>query len=211
MIAVFAGIIERWDIDGYKNLKIPPPIYVGLATIPFFFFFYYVVTFNTFIDIRKRVLNAWANVDLELKFRRDLVPSLAKVAATYLKFESAQLENLVQLKNSLMSERRLGERIRQENALSQEIRKITLCAEQYADLKDDGVIKLMRELEAIEEKIAHARAHFNSMVKENNDSVKSFPSGIIAQIHDFRPIPFYGEDEINSLGLKKQLEDESEG
>ncbi|MBC7458109.1 MAG: LemA family protein [Bdellovibrionaceae bacterium] len=220
-VAKYSGLSLTWlsftfvAMEGFEQLRwlnqdgIAKFIFSGiLGAIPFAGTYYYF-TFNSFVNLRRKVINSWANVDVELKARRDLIPNLVTSLEGYLKYEKDSFSAISQLREKLASERRLANRIEIENEISKHIAKINLTIESYPELNSGPVILISENLKVIENKIAHSKSHFNTVVEEYNNLIEGFPSKHIAGKHQFTSVPFYGtfkaeELKVENMGSSKK-------
>jgi LemA protein len=156
-------------------------------------FVWSVYLYNTFVQYRRRVDNAWANIDPDLKMRADLIPALVEVAKGYMKHERQLPEALSRLRAQSAREKKIAA----ESALAAGAARLLSVVEKYPELIADAAVgKIFRELQALEEKIAHGREFYNATVREYNDKVMAFPRGLVARLFGFRPERYF--DEINA-------------
>ncbi len=146
---------------------------------------------NTFVAYQMRVENAWRQIDVDLKMRYDLVPSLVAAVKGYLSHEKSLLERLAEARSEAMSGGRKG-RIAAEGRAARAVLDVAAVVERYPDLKSQPVVaRLMRELTALEEKIAHGRGTYNEAVREYNENVMCFPRALIARASGFKTHDFF--------------------
>ncbi len=162
-----------------------------LAFIPFSIIYYYF-TFNSLVALRTKTINSWANIDIELKNRRDLIPNLVTTLGQFLQNEKSSFQSLSECREKLKTEKRLSERIKIENEIMRNLSKIKLSIENTPDLKTEPVLLLTQEITTLENKISHAKSHFNAVVEEYNNLVCSFPSKWVAQFNYLSEVPYYG-------------------
>jgi len=150
-----------------------------------------VYIYNTFLAYSVRVENAWRQIDVDLKMRYDLVPNLVAAVKGYLKHEKSLLERLATIRSEAISGGRAG-RIAAEGRAAKAVLDVTAVVERYPDLKSQPVVaRLMRELTALEEKIAHGRSTYNEAVREYNENVMCFPRSLIARAAGFKAHGFF--------------------
>jgi LemA protein len=179
------------------------PIAGLLALIPFSLL-YYGYTYNSMVSLRSQLINSWANVDIELKIRRDLIPNIVQATEAYFGHERGVLSLLSILRESLGRETKLSNRISLENNISRNMAQVVERIEASPELHDEICLKLHQELKTIEQKIAHAKSHFNAVVEEFNNLVKGFPSHLVALTLGFKAVPFYGENSNPTLLSEKR-------
>lgn len=150
--------------------------------------------YNTLIRTRNDMQNAWAQIDVQLKRRYDLIPNLVETVKGYAKHERETLEAVVKARQQAIdvSADDLAQKAQAENALSQTLRSLFAVAESYPDLKaNQNFLALQEELASTENKIGFARQYFNDSVLRLNNQIQMFPSNIIAQMFNFKPGTFF--------------------
>ena len=157
-----------------------------------------ILGYNALVRLRNRFLNAFAQIEVQLKRRFDLVPNLVEAARGYLRHERATLESVTRARAAAVSasERaasnpRSGEAVRQlaaeDAGLSGALQRLFALIESYPDLKADRTIaSLSEELTSTENKVAFARQAYNDAVLRYNTGIQTFPSNILAAIFSFR-------------------------
>jgi LemA protein len=159
-------------------------ILIGVAVIAILWF---VGAYNGFVRLKNQVKNSWAQIDVQLKRRTDLIPNLIETVKGYAKHEKEVLENVTKARTALM---RAGDNVKKaaeaENMLSGTLKSLFAVAENYPDLKaNTNFLQLQEELSGTESKIAAARQYYNDMVMSYNTKRESFPSNIIAGMFNF--------------------------
>lgn len=150
----------------------------------------YVVTiYNSLVSLKNRVKEAWADIQVQLKRRYDLIPNLVETVKGYAKHEQETLEKVIQARNAAISSSNSGnmaELAQAENALTSTMKSIFALAESYPDLKaNQNFLQLQAELTATEDKIQAARTFYNTNVNLLNIKVEQFPSNIVAKKFNF--------------------------
>ncbi len=154
--------------------------------------FWFVGTYNSFVTRKKRVENAWSQIDVQLKRRHDLIPNLVNAVKGYMKFEKETLEAVINARAKAVSGGSIDERIKAEGELSGALSKLLAVFERYPELKSNQqVSQLMEELTSTENRITYARQFYNDTVMKYNTSLEIFPSNIIAKMFGFKPFPFF--------------------
>ena len=139
-----------------------------------------VLTYNGLISKRNRVQDAWAQIDVQLKRRYDLIPNLVETVKGYMKYEKGVLTKITQLRSSIVSGS-VQDKASANNKLSQALKSIFAVAENYPDLKaNQEFLQLQAALNEIEEQIAAARRAYNAAVTDYNNAVQMFPTSILA-------------------------------
>ena len=153
-------------------------------------------SYNGLVRMRNNRENAFANIDVQLKQRHDLIPQLVETVKGYAKHEKELLEGVTRARAAAMGAGTIDEKIKAEGALSNALAGLRVSLEAYPDLKaNQNFLQLQGEVSDIENKLAATRRFFNSATKEYNNQVETFPSNIIAGMFGFhREIMFEVED-----------------
>ncbi len=168
--------------------------------------FWAVTIYNRLVALRQTRKNAFADIDVQLKLRFNLVPQLVETVKGYAKHENETFENVTEARAAVgkASAGPGGDRIRAENALAGALMGLMAVVENYPDLKADQQFqRLMNELSDIENKIAAARRFFNNATGEFNTAVQQFPANLIAGRFGFEEEPFFEVDEALADAVKK--------
>lgn len=146
-----------------------------------------VGAYNSLVRLRNQMKNAWAQIDVQLKRRHDLIPNLVETAKGYMKHERETLENITQARSRAMGAESVGDKGQAEGALSGAMSKFFLVVENYPDLKaNQNFLAVQEELTSTENKIAFARQSYNDQVLFANNKVQVFPSNIVAGMFNFK-------------------------
>lgn len=161
----------------------PIIIILGIALIVFVLFGMY----NGLVRMRNQVKNAWAQIDVQLKRRHDLIPNLVETAKGYMQHERGVMENITKFRNLAQSANAQGERIDAEQQLGGALMRFFAVAENYPDLKaNQNFLALQEELSSTENKIGFARQFYNDSVMFYNTKIQSVPTNIIAGMFNFK-------------------------
>ena len=159
-------------------------IVVGILLI---IIIYALVTYNNFIKLKNMVQEAFSTMDVYLKKRWDLIPNIVETVKGYVKHEENTLKEIVELRGSSYDSMSLDEKVKANQAISKDINKIMLIAENYPDLKASSNFQdLSRGLSKVEEDIANSRKYYNGTVEMFNNKVEMFPSNIFAKIFGYK-------------------------
>jgi LemA protein len=152
-----------------------------------------VLIFNRLVHKRQMVKNGWADIDVQLKRRSDLIPRLVESVRGYAAHEKSLFEDVVAKRSAaLAAGDNTAERGKTETALSQPVARLMAVAEAYPDLKASrNFLELQTELSDTETKIEMARRFFNGAVRELNTTVESFPANLVASLFGFRQRDFF--------------------
>jgi LemA protein len=178
-----------------------------LVLILAFFAVWFVFSYNRLVRLRNQVRTAWADIDVQLTRRHDLVPQLVSAVRGYASHEQAVLQAVTDLRSqavSLQSPAKLGE---VETALEQALTRVLALKEAYPDLKaSENFTQLQRDLVKVEETLQYARRFYNGAVRDLNDGVQRVPDVVIANAFGFSAAEFYQarDEERPSVQVKLQ-------
>lgn len=151
-----------------------------------------IFAFNGFVSLRNRTEEAWADIEVQLKRRYDLIPNLVNTVKGYATHESMAFEKISQARSAAMGAKTVGEHAKTEAVLGQAVTGLFGIAEAYPDLKaNTNFLELQRELSDTENKIQAARRFYNTNVRDLNTKVQSFPGNVIATIFSFTKKEFF--------------------
>ncbi len=151
-----------------------------------------ILTYNRFVTLRNRVKEAWADIDVHLKRRYDLIPNLVETVKGYASHERELLEKVTQARTQAMGAQTIKERGAAENALSQTLKSLFAVSENYPQLKaSENFLELQRELTDTEDKIQASRRFYNGNVRDFNTILQSFPQNAVAGIFNFKVAEFF--------------------
>ncbi len=139
--------------------------------------------YNRIIRLENRIDNSWAQIDVQLKRRADLIPNLMETVKGYMKHEKETLENVTNARAALMKAKTPQENINADNMLTGALKSLFAVAENYPDLKaNQNFLQLQDELTHTENKIAYARQHYNDSVLSFNNTIETFPGVVFARM-----------------------------
>ena len=151
-----------------------------------------ITIYNGLVRFRNRTKEAWADIDVQLKRRYNLIPNLVQVVKGYASHERELFEKVTQARTKAMGAKDLGEREEAENVLSGTLKTLFAVSENYPDLKaSTNFLELQRELRDTEDKIQAARRFYNGNVRDLNIKIESFPANIIASMFKFKKMQFF--------------------
>ena len=151
-----------------------------------------ISSYNTLVRLRNRVRDQWAQIDVQLKRRFDLIPNLVETVKGYTKHESETLENVVKARNTYLSASTPEAQMEANGELTQAISKLFALAEAYPDLKANAnFVKMQDDLKETEDKISYARQFYNDTVLKYNNKVEVIPTNIIAGMFGFKKETFF--------------------
>ena len=148
--------------------------------------------YNGLVRLRNQLENAWAQIDVQLKRRHDLIPNLVETVKGYAKHEAGTLEKVIQARNIAVSAKSVGDRAEAENILTGALKSLFAVAEAYPDLKaNQEFMRLQEELTSTENKVAFARQFYNDTVMTYNTQIQVFPTNVLASMFNFGRRDFF--------------------
>lgn len=177
-------------------------IILGIVALIILVLLLWVVgAYNRLVALREQVRTAWAQIDVALKRRHDLIPNLVETVKGYAAHEKETLERVISARNAAVAARSPGESMMAEGALSGALRQLFAVAEAYPDLKaNENFLRLQGELTSTENQIGAQRGAYNGQVREYNTTILSFPTNLLAGLFGFTTQPFF---EIQDPGQRE--------
>ncbi|MBI4239184.1 MAG: LemA family protein [Deltaproteobacteria bacterium] len=161
-------------------------LFLGLLIVVGIFILWAIGAYNGLVRKRNEVDNAWAQIDVQLKRRTDLVPNLVETVKGYATHERETLDRVIQARNATMNAGSVEQRVAAENALTGALKSLFAVAEAYPDLKaNQNFMQLQEELTSTENKVAYARQFYNDQILGYNTAIEVFPTSIIAGMFHF--------------------------
>ncbi len=159
-------------------------IILGLVALLVIFL---ISKYNSLVKLRNNRENAFADIDVQLKQRHDLIPQLVETVRGYAAHEKETLDRIVNARNGALNAKSIDEKIAAENVLTSALAGLKVTVEAYPDLKaNQNFLQLQEEISDIENKLSAVRRYFNSATKEYNNQVETFPANIVAGMFGFR-------------------------
>ncbi len=153
---------------------------------------YVIGTYNSLIQLRNRIENAWSQIDVQLKRRVDLVPNLVNTVKGYAAHEKEVFQKVTEARSALMSAQTVKDNSDANNMLTGALKTLFAVAEAYPELKaNQNFLMLQEELSGIESKIAYARQFYNDTVLKFDNKRQMFPSNIIAGMFGFKERDYF--------------------
>ncbi len=160
--------------------------------------------YNNLITLRNRTENAWAQVDVQLRRRYDLIPNLVETVKVYAKHEREVFERVTEARTRAINASTVGEQSQAENMLTGALKSLFAVVENYPELKaNQNFLLLQEELAGTESKIAFARQFYNDSVMKYNIRLQVFPAKLIAQWFRFQPKEYFELEEAEARGPVK--------
>ena len=153
-------------------------------------------TYNSLVQLRNKVKDQWAQIDVQLKRRFDLIPNLVETVKGYAKHESETFKEVVEARNKFKTASTPEEEMAASGELTGALNKLFAVAEAYPELKaNENFLSLQNDLKDCEEKIAYSRQFYNDSVLSYMNKVQMFPSNIIASMFGFKEMKYFEASE----------------
>jgi LemA protein len=155
---------------------------------------WFIFAYNSFVTVVNRAKEAWADIDVQLKRRYDLIPNLVNTVKGYAEHEKSTFENISAARSAAMGvgAGNIADKAKAEGELSSALGRLFAVAEAYPELKaNENFMQLQTELSDTENKIQAARRFYNGNVRDLNTKIQAFPSNVIASTFHFSPMAFF--------------------
>lgn len=174
-------------------------VYIGIA-IAVIIVLWSIITYNRLIVLQNRVRNNWSQVDIVLKNRFDLIPSLVEAVAGYAAHERDTLRQLTEARTKYAAAKSVDDKAAASGELSGVLQRLLAVAENYPDLKaSNNFMYLKEQLAAIEEKVRLSRQFYNDTVELFNTAIMTIPTNMVAGLFGFREQAFFRIDEVERI------------
>ncbi len=171
-------------------------IIVGVVVV--LLLLYVIVTYNGLVRLRNRIENAWAQIDVQLKRRYDLIPNLVNTVKGYATHEKGTFEAVTQARANAINADGVADQAQAENMITGALKSLFAVAEAYPDLKaNQNFLELQEELSGTEGRIAYARQFYNDSVLRLNTKIQSFPSNLLAGAFGFTTREYFEADDAS--------------
>jgi LemA protein len=151
-----------------------------------------VASYNGLIKLKNRVESAWAQIEVQLNRRHDLIPNLVETVKGYATHEQQTLESVIAARNAAVAASTPGEKATAEKAVSGALANVFALSEAYPDLKaNQSFLALQEELTSSEDRVAYARQYYNDSVNQYNTKIESFPGVVVARAAGFGPRQYF--------------------
>lgn len=168
--------------------------------------FVFISIYNRFVQLRNRIENAWAQIDVQLKRRYDLIPNLVETVKGYAAHEKEVFEKVTQARAQAINASNVGSQAQAENMLTGALKTLFAVAEAYPELKaNQNFLMLQEELSGTESKIAYARQFYNDEVMKLNTMLHAFPSNIVGSLFGFKEKEYFEIEEVSREPVKVQF------
>lgn len=163
-----------------------------IAVVLVLLVFYVIGVYNNLVSLRNRVKDQWAQIDVLLKRRADLIPNVVETVKGYASHEKETLDAVISARNKAVSANTPEAEMKADGELTQALGRLFALTEAYPDLKaNTNFMQLQEELKNTEDKIAYARQFYNDSVLNYKNKIEMFPSNIVAGMFGFKPEPFF--------------------
>ncbi|MDQ7047312.1 MAG: LemA family protein [Sulfurovum sp.] len=153
---------------------------------------YLIVIYNRFAALRAGIDASWADIEVQLKRRYDLIPALVEVVKSYKSYEAKTLEDIVRVRQEALGAGTVGEKYESAGKVAGALGSIFALAEAYPDLKaNTNFLKLQNELSSLENALHSARRYYNAIVRDYNYRLESFPDMWIAKRFNYHPYDYF--------------------
>ena len=176
-------------------------IIIGIIVI---LLIYILITYNSFINSRNLVKEAFSTMDIYLKKRWDIIPNLIEVVKSYSKYEKETLTKITSLRSSSYDDLTMDNKININEELSKYLSNIFAVSENYPELKANELYtNLSNNLISIEDEIANSRKYYNGTVRNFNNKIQMFPNNILAKLFRFKEFKMFeaNAEEKNNVGV----------
>ncbi len=155
-----------------------------------------IAAYNGLVSDRQQTMNAWGQIDVQLKRRYDLIPNLVETVKGYMKHEQDTLEKVIQARNRAVGATSVHDKAAAETAVASALSGFFALAEAYPELRsNENMMQLQEELRSTENKISFARQYYNDIVTSYNTKLEAFPTNILAGMGNFKPKELFELDE----------------
>ena len=165
-----------------------------------------ILMYNGLVQSKKKVENAWGQIDIQLQRRFDLIPNLVEAVKGYMQHEEETLTKVTELRTSWANAQTVSEKADLENQLSGALKTIMAVSENYPDLKaNQNFNTLQEELRSTENKISYARQFYNDSVLKYQNKIEMFPTNLVAGMFGFKSGKFFEATEVEKENPKVQF------
>ena len=165
-----------------------------------------VVTYNGLVRLRNRIQNAWAQIDVQLRRRYDLIPNLVETVKGYAAHEKGTFQAVTEARANAINAQGPVEQAKAENMISSALKSLFAVSEAYPDLKaNQNFLALQEELSGTEGRISYARQYYNDAVLRLNTKIQTFPTNILAGMFGFKEHEYFEADDTSRGPISVQF------
>lgn len=181
-------------------------IIIVILALVLIFVFYVIGIYNRLVNARNKVKDQFAQIDVQLKRRIDLIPNLVETVKGYAKHEEGTLKEVIEARNKMANANNINEELEASGEVTSALNKLFALAESYPELKaNENFMSLQKDLKETEDKISYARSFYNDTVLNYNNMREQFPSNIIAGMFNFEKIDFFKADDKDKENVKVEF------
>lgn len=167
---------------------------------------YFIIAYNSLTRLKNRVKTNWAQIDVVLKRRADLIPNLVETVKEYASHEKETIENAIKARNTYVTANNSQDQLAASGELNTALSRLMMLGEAYPDLKANiNFMELQKELSVTEDKITYARQFYNDSVNNYTNQIEVFPSIIIAKLFNFGTFNYFEVEETDKEVPKVQF------
>lgn len=184
---------------------------IGLGAVVVAALLFAVSFYNSAVQLRIKVEEAWSDIDTFLKQRYDMIPNLVETVKGYMKHENKTFENIAKYRSAVANAGSMDERAKADNALSGTLKTLFAVAENYPELKaNENFMKLQEDLKGLEDSLQKSRRFYNATVKNYNTKIQLFPGNLLAGIFNFTKKEFFEVVGKERENVKVSFDDKEE-
>ena len=188
------------------NMKTGTIVLIVILALVVLLVLYGVSVYNSLVTLKNRVKNGWAQIEVQLKNRADLIPNLVETVKGYASHEKEVFENVTKARSQVLNAKGVEETMKADAAMNSAIGRLLVTVEAYPELKaNQNFISLQAELKDAEEKIRYSRQFYNDTTMKYNTNIALFPKNIFAGIFGFREEPLFEATEADRAVPKVQF------
>lgn len=178
-------------------------IIIGIVALLIIIF---ISIYNGLVRLKNQVKNSWAQIDVQLKRRNDLIPNLIETVKGYAKHEKTVFENVTKARTAMLNATGVEDKAAASNQLTGTLKSLFAVAENYPQLKaNENFLQLQEELAGTENKIAYSRQHYNDMVMRFNTKMELFPNNLFVTMLNFQKQEMFKTEEAERQNVKVQF------
>ncbi len=177
-------------------MTIPTIIILIIIAIILFLAFYVIGVYNRLVNARNKVKDQFAQIDVQLKRRGDMIPNLVETVKGYAKHEEKTFKEVVEARNKMASAGNINEELEASDDITKALNRLFALSESYPELKsNENFLALQNDLKETEDKLSYARGFYNDTVLNYNNLREKFPSNVVAKLFKFTKIDFFAASE----------------
>src|SRR3989344_4441988 len=170
-----------------------------------------ILLYNSLVQLKVLVDEAWSGIDVQLKRRYDLIPNLVETVKGYAKHEKQTFEKIAELRTSAMNAKTVAEKGKADGMLTATLKTLFAVAENYPELKaNENFLSLQSSLSEIESEVQGARRYYNGTVRDFNTKIMVFPNNLLANMLGFKAREFFQAEEESKANVKVSFADTEE-